>query len=352
MPRAAELIGLGDDRLGDPASRMGQTKDFQSLPGLNTTLPEPQRGQLANGTTLVQLDLPNAPVVCLDFGAEPVVASKDQRVRPRPLPRAHGVQEVARGGGNSTFASKPWAATATLQRVRRRPLPRFDTARGLRRGLGATLEGAPTPAGRGLRHGAPGGARGAAIEDQPEGWLFSNCSSDCLNHAYGLQSQPASPLGHTPEAWRLSRPALPSRSLLSLRGQSPALELDALLSNSALAGQHQAGCSSRSPPFEPGEERQNCGDSRPRLLMAWPLPSAADQMSVVGGDLITTLLAEGRRSRLVERLREQLRLVESVDLDLNVLESAASSCWAVCNPSSSARFAPRSMPFCCSCRRS
>ena len=55
--------------------------------------------------------------------------------------------------------------------------------------------------------------------------------------------------------------------------------------------------------------------------MAWQLPGAADQRSVLGGDLLTTLLAEGRRSRLVERLREQLRLVESIDLDLNVLES-------------------------------
>jgi predicted Zn-dependent peptidase len=40
----------------------------------------------------------------------------------------------------------------------------------------------------------------------------------------------------------------------------------------------------------------------------------------MGADLLTTLLAEGRRSRLVDRLREQLRIVESVDLDLHVLE--------------------------------
>jgi predicted Zn-dependent peptidase len=58
-----------------------------------------------------------------------------------------------------------------------------------------------------------------------------------------------------------------------------------------------------------------------RLLMVWQLPGAADQRTVLGGDLLTTLLAEGRRSRLVERLREELRLVESIDLDLNVLES-------------------------------
>jgi predicted Zn-dependent peptidase len=54
---------------------------------------------------------------------------------------------------------------------------------------------------------------------------------------------------------------------------------------------------------------------------------------VVGGDLLTTLLAEGRRSRLVERLREQLRLVESIDLDLNVLEAGCLVLLeAVCEP--------------------
>ena len=67
--------------------------------------------------------------------------------------------------------------------------------------------------------------------------------------------------------------------------------------------------------------------------MAWRLPGAADQDAVVGGDLLTTLLAEGRRSRLVERLREQLRLVESIDLDLNVLESGCLVLLeAVCEP--------------------
>jgi predicted Zn-dependent peptidase len=56
-----------------------------------------------------------------------------------------------------------------------------------------------------------------------------------------------------------------------------------------------------------------------RLLMAWQVPAAGDLEAVIGCDLLTTLLAEGRRSRLVDRLREQLRLVESIDLDLNGL---------------------------------
>ena len=70
-----------------------------------------------------------------------------------------------------------------------------------------------------------------------------------------------------------------------------------------------------------------------RLLMAWSLPGAADRTAVAGMDLATSLLAEGRRSRLVERLREQLRLVESIDLDLQVLEFGSLALLeAVCDP--------------------
>lgn len=53
----------------------------------------------------------------------------------------------------------------------------------------------------------------------------------------------------------------------------------------------------------------------------------------MGADLATSLLAEGRRSRLVDRLREQLRLVESVDLDLHAMESGSLALLeAVCDP--------------------
>jgi predicted Zn-dependent peptidase len=40
----------------------------------------------------------------------------------------------------------------------------------------------------------------------------------------------------------------------------------------------------------------------------------------MGADVLTTVMAEGRRSRLVNRLREQLRLVESIDLDVHAME--------------------------------
>jgi predicted Zn-dependent peptidase len=70
-----------------------------------------------------------------------------------------------------------------------------------------------------------------------------------------------------------------------------------------------------------------------RLLMAWWQPAAADLDGVMGADLATSLLAEGRRSRLVDRLRERLRLVESIDLDLHAMECGSLALLeAVCEP--------------------
>ena len=44
---------------------------------------------------------------------------------------------------------------------------------------------------------------------------------------------------------------------------------------------------------------------------------------MVGADLATTLLGEGRRSRLVARLREELQIAETVDMDLTSLEQGS-----------------------------
>ena len=57
--------------------------------------------------------------------------------------------------------------------------------------------------------------------------------------------------------------------------------------------------------------------------MLWEAPQAKDQAGVMAADLATTLLGEGRRSRLVNRLREDLQIVESVSMDLSVLEQGS-----------------------------
>jgi predicted Zn-dependent peptidase len=60
-----------------------------------------------------------------------------------------------------------------------------------------------------------------------------------------------------------------------------------------------------------------------RILMLWTTAPAHNQDAVMGADLATTLLGEGRRSRLVERLREELQLVESISMDLTALEEGS-----------------------------
>ncbi len=69
-----------------------------------------------------------------------------------------------------------------------------------------------------------------------------------------------------------------------------------------------------------------------RFLMAWPTASADDQHQVMGMDLATTLLAEGRCSRLVARLREELQIVESIDMDLTSLERGSLVMLEACCP--------------------
>ena len=57
--------------------------------------------------------------------------------------------------------------------------------------------------------------------------------------------------------------------------------------------------------------------------MLWPAPPAHDLKALSGTDLLTTVLAEGRSSRLVRDLREERQLVESIDVDLHSLEQGS-----------------------------
>ena len=57
--------------------------------------------------------------------------------------------------------------------------------------------------------------------------------------------------------------------------------------------------------------------------MLWPAPPAHDLAALSGTDLLTTVLAEGRSSRLVRDLREEKQLVESIDVDLHSLEQGS-----------------------------
>jgi len=69
-----------------------------------------------------------------------------------------------------------------------------------------------------------------------------------------------------------------------------------------------------------------------RLMMVWPVATADDQLGIAGADLATTILAEGRRSRLVQKLREELQIVESIDMDVTTLEQGSLVMLEACCP--------------------
>ncbi|MEB3262878.1 MAG: pitrilysin family protein [Synechococcus sp.] len=186
----------------------------------------------------------------------------------------------------------------------------------------------------------------AQCEDQPEEVAVQRLLSlACPQHPYGeaILGRKEELLRHTPEAMARFRRRLygPERCLLALSGALEAADLEGenlveRLSSGPLGALPAAAV----PPapsrlvLQPGVHRIALPRlEAARLLMVWALPAADDADGVMGADLATTLLAEGRRSRLVDRLREELRLVESVDLDLHVLECGSLALLeAVCEP--------------------
>jgi predicted Zn-dependent peptidase len=301
----------------------------------SSPLPQPRQRQLSNGVALVELDLPQAPLICLDFWCRAGSATETDAESglahflehmvfkgSEQLPAGAFDRRVEALGGSSNAATgfddvhyhllippegAPEALDLLLDLVLRPRLAADDFA--MERQV--VLEEL------------------AQSEDQPEEVAFQDLlRRACSHHAYGLPilGRREALETHQPEAMAAfhQRHYRADRCCLAVAGPLAGLDLTAQLEASPLAALAVTHDPQPVQPFSlnPGEATLTLPRlEAARLLMAWRLPAAADQSSVMGGDLLTTLLAEGRRSRLVERLREQLRLVESIDLDLNVLEA-------------------------------
>ena len=184
----------------------------------------------------------------------------------------------------------------------------------------------------------------AQSQDQPDEMALQTLLQlGCGSHPYGrpilgVREQLET---HTPDALRRFQQRLyrAQHCVLALSGPLPAETLETLLAQLADSPLGRLAPAQESPEV-PGLELRAGTHRRSfarleaaRLLMAWSLPGAQAREAVAAMDLATSLLAEGRRSRLVERLREQLQLVESIDLDLQVLEgSSLALLEAVCDP--------------------
>ncbi len=317
--------------------------------GGGASLGEPQQRRLGQGAAVVSLDLPQAPVTCLDFWCRAGSAAES----PAESGLAHflehmvfkGSERLGAGefdlrvealGGSSNAATgfddvhyhvlvPPSAAAEAIDLLLDLVLaPRLD-GQDFDMERQVVLEEL------------------AQSEDQPEEVAFQQLlSRACPDHAYGepiLGRRPALE-GHRAEAMaafhqRLYRAdncclavagPLGDGAILEHLGQSALASLAGSDQPLASASGPSAGARSTAAPLnlQPGSDTVALPRlEAARLLMAWQVPAAGDLEAVIGCDLLTTLLAEGRRSRLVARLREQLRLVESIDLDLNGLEAGS-----------------------------
>ncbi len=303
------------------------------LPGLAS----PSDHRLANGATVVHLPLADSPLVCLDFWCragsvfegpgesgmahflEHMVFKGSERLGPGEFDL-----RIEAMGGNSNAATgfddvhyhvliPPEAAADALDLLLDLVLhPRLESdAFAMERQV--VLEEL------------------AQSEDQPDEIALQQLLRlGCPGHAYGepILGQRQLLLDQTPEAMAGFHQRLygANRCVLALSGAVEPAALGDRLERSALAGLPAVPEPSARTPLaiQPGEHRLVVPRlESARLLMLWGVPPAADLHGVMGADLLTTVLAEGRRSRLVERLREQLRIVESVDLDLHVMESGS-----------------------------
>lgn len=177
----------------------------------------------------------------------------------------------------------------------------------------------------------------AQYADQPDEQVLQRLLAlGCPGHDYGR------PILGTPESLLAMTPAQMQRFHHRLyRGSNLCLAIagpDQAISRDTITGSRLADLPHHTTEPHPADVRVQPGRHHlrvdrleaARLMMLWPVPAAADQDWVMGADLLTTLLSEGRRSRLVARLRETLQIAESVEMDLTCLERGSLVTLEIC----------------------
>ncbi len=171
----------------------------------------------------------------------------------------------------------------------------------------------------------------AQHNDQPDEQVFQKLLSTCwASHSYGrpILGYEKSLKNSDPKTMRGFHDRLytAQNCCLSIAGVFPK-EIKNLIANSQLSdlkdNSRKESSAKESQKLRFDRQRVEIGVSRlesARFLMAWPIGPAQDQLMLMGADIATSLFSEGRRSRLVQRLREDLQIVESVDMDVTVLE--------------------------------
>ncbi len=170
----------------------------------------------------------------------------------------------------------------------------------------------------------------AQHNDQPDERIFQTLLENCWkDHRYGksILGNEKSLRSISPEKMRLFHKKFYSSQniVISIAGSIPN-DIKDLVQNSELAeidiasGNNDTNKTNANIFNKGNLEIEDKRLELSRLLMVWPLPPAKEVSMIIGADIVTSLLAEGRRSRLVNRLREELEIVESIDMDITPLE--------------------------------
>ena len=303
------------------------------LPGLA----DPVSQTLANGVEVVELDLQDAPLVCLDFWCRAGSAFE----APAESGMAHFLEHMVFKGSLGLAAGEfdrriealggsSNAATGFDDVHFHALMPPEGAAEALDLLMDLVLQPRLDPDSFSMERQVVLEEL-AQSEDQPEEVAVQQLLSlACPDHPYGLPilGRREALVAHDPAAMAAfhQRRYGADRCVLALSGAVA----DGDLMRRA-AGGRLASLAGSTAAMTPATLRVSPGVHRlavprleaARLLMVWSLPPASDVEGLVGADLATTVLAEGRRSRLVDRLREQLQIVESIDLDLHAMEGGS-----------------------------
>ena len=310
------------------------------------TSPELTHWTLANGVHCVAAEMPDSPLMCLDLWCRAGSASEDQGEEGMAHFLEHmvfkGSERLGAGEFDRAIEALGGSSNAAtgFDDVHFHVLIPPDQASGA---LELLLDLVLNPA---LAEETFNLERDVVLEeiaqyeDQPdEQVLQQTLSRACSQHAYGrpILGRPESLRAMTPASMRRfhQRRYRGSDCCLALSGCG-AERLKQCIETSPLAALPAAKASPTQLPLQLCPGRHNIQVERlesARLLMIWSGAPASDQCRVIGADLATTLLGEGRRSRLVARLREELQIAETVDMDLTSLEMGSLITLEIsCNP--------------------
>ena len=176
--------------------------------------------------------------------------------------------------------------------------------------------------------------------DQPDEMIYMKLIKECCSpHRYSrpILGDKKSVNDITPKQMKLfhQNHYVGNNCTLCIAGKVPS-EIDSIINNSKLK---KLKASSKKININP-EITFNTGYKKEiiprleggRILKAWKLPPAKEQLLILGVEIAATILCEGKNSLIVNKLREEKRIIESIEIDLQILEEGGLILLDLCCP--------------------